>query len=263
VRLAHDVTGDGPVVLLVHGFPDSRRLWRNQVAPLADAGFRVLAPDLRGFGESGRPEEVEAYGLMHVVGDLLELLDEHGVERAHVVGHDWGAGVSWLLAALQPDRVDTLAALSVGHPNATRNPSFEQRQKAWYTLFFQFEEAEELLLRDDAKLLREWIGAEVDAERYLEDLTRPGALTAGLNYYRANMHPRRQLQPRRELPAVAAPALGIWSTGDRYLTEDGMRGSSGHVTGPWRYERIEGAGHWMQLDAPERVTQLLLEHLAR
>jgi pimeloyl-ACP methyl ester carboxylesterase len=99
-------------------------------------------------------------------------------------------------------------------------------------------------------------------ERYVADLSRPGALTAGLSWYRANLHPARQLEPRPALPPVAAPTLGIWSTGDAYLNEEPMVRSAEHVAGPWRYERVEGAGHWMQLDAPERVNALLVQFLA-
>ncbi len=127
MRLAADTTGEGPAVLLVHGFPDSRAVWRRQVGPLAEAGFCVIAPDLRGFGASERPEGVDAYRVTELVGDLIELLDEHGIDRAHVVGHDWGAGIAWVLAALLPDRVASLAALSVGHPNASRPRSLESR----------------------------------------------------------------------------------------------------------------------------------------
>jgi pimeloyl-ACP methyl ester carboxylesterase len=262
VELHVEVTGEGPPVLLVHGFPDSGRLWRNQVGPIVDAGFTAIVPDLRGFGRSERPEGVDAYGLTNVVADMAAVLDAHGAERAHVIGHDWGAAVAWLLACLEPDRVESLAVLSVGHPNASRPRTLEMRQKAWYQLYFMFDEAEELLLRDDAALFREWIGSPVDLDRYLDDLRRPGALTAGLNYYRANLHPRRELD-WRPLPPVAAPTLGLWSTGDLYLAEDAVTRSERHVTGPWRYERLEGPSHWMQLDDPDRVTRLLLEHLSR
>jgi pimeloyl-ACP methyl ester carboxylesterase len=262
MRLAAATTGDGPAVLLIHGFPDSRRVWREQVGPLSDAGFRTIAPDLRGFGESERPQGVDAYRVTTVIGDLVELLDEHGVERAHVIGHDWGAGLAWVLAALHPERVSSLAALSVGHPNASRPRSLESREKAWYQLLFLFEEAEALLLKDDAALFRQWLEGAPDVEQYVEEMSRPGALTAALGLYRANLHPRRELEPR-PLPPVAAPTLGVWSTGDRYLTEQAMRRSGEHVTGPWRYERLEDAGHWVQLDQPERVTGLLLEHLQR
>jgi pimeloyl-ACP methyl ester carboxylesterase len=262
VALHVEAVGDGPPVLLVHGFPDSGRLWRHQIGPLAESGRRVIVPDLRGMGASGRPEAVEAYRLSGVVADLLAVLDAHGAERADVVGHDWGAAAAWLLAALHPQRVRSLAALSVGHPEASRPPTLEMRQKAWYQLYFLFPEAEELLLRDDAAMLREWLGPAVDRDRYVEDLQRPGALTAGLNYYRANVHPRRELRERRTLPPVAAPVLGLWSTGDIYLAEEAMMRSAQHVTGPWRYERIEAPTHWLQLDVPERVTALLLEHLS-
>jgi pimeloyl-ACP methyl ester carboxylesterase len=261
VGLHVETTGDGPPVLLVHGFPDSGRLWRNQIGPIADADFTAIVPDLRGMGRSERPEGVEAYRLRNVLADLIAVLDAHGAERAHVIGHDWGAALAWLLACLKPDRVASLAALSVGHPNTARPRTLEMRQKAWYTLYFMFDEAEELLLQDDAAALREWFGAAHDAERYLEDLTRPGALTAGLNYYRANLHPRRDLEARQPLPPVAAPTLGLWSTGDIYLAEEGMTRSAEHVTGSWHYERIEGPSHWMQLDDPGRITPLLLEHL--
>jgi pimeloyl-ACP methyl ester carboxylesterase len=251
------IVGEGPPVLLVHGFPDSGRLWRHQVDPLAEAGFRVIVPDLPGFGEAEKPPEVERYRITRIVADLLEVLGE---EPAHVVGHDWGAGIVWVLAALHPDRVLSLAALSVGHPNAGRPPSIEARHKAWYQLFFLFEEAEELLLRDDAALLREWLADSPEREAQLEALQRPGALTAGLNYYRANLGPPNEVG-RRQLPPVNAPAMGIWSSGDRYLVEQQMTRSEEHVAGPWRYERIEGATHWMQVDAAAEVTRLLLEHL--
>jgi pimeloyl-ACP methyl ester carboxylesterase len=254
--------GQGPPVLLVHGFPDSSHLWRHQVAALTAAGLRAIAPDMRGFGASERPDAVEDYRLSRAVGDLVAILDALEIERARVVGHDWGAAVAWLLAAIRPDRVERLVAMSVGHPGA-RARSVEDREKAWYQLLFQFEGvAEELLARDDWALFHEWVRDDGDVDRYISDLSRPGALTAGLNWYRANLHPARELQPRPAVPKVAAPTLGLWSTGDNYLREPPMLRSAEQVTGPWRYERIEGASHWMQLDAPERVNALLVEFLA-
>jgi len=254
--------GEGPVVLLVHGFPDSSHLWRHQVPALTAAGLRVIAPDMRGFGGSDRPAAVEAYRLSHAVADLVAVLDAAGVERARVVGHDWGAGVAWLMAAIRPERVERLVALSVGHP-ATARRTFADREKAWYMLLFQFEGiAEELLARDDWAFLRAWLRDEGDVERYVADLSRPGALTAALNWYRANVHPARELEPRRPVPPVAAPTLGVWSSGDAYLNEAPMLRSAEHVTGPWRYERVEDASHWMQLDQPERVNALLVDFLA-
>jgi pimeloyl-ACP methyl ester carboxylesterase len=262
VTLAVLDEGEGRPVLLLHGFPDSSHVWRDQVPALVKSGMRAIAPDLRGFGESEKPEAVEEYAVSRSVADVLALLDGLGIERAHVVGHDWGAAVAWVLAAFAPARVERLVAMSAGHPNALRSPSIEQREKAWYQLLFQFAgAAEERLMRDDCKLFRDLLRGDGDLERYLADLSRPGALTAALGWYRANAAPDRELERRSALPAVAAPTLGLWSSGDNYLTEDGMLRSAEHVTGPWRYERIEGASHWMQRDAPARINELMLEFL--
>jgi pimeloyl-ACP methyl ester carboxylesterase len=252
--------GEGQPVLLLHGFPDSSYVWRKQIPALLDAGFRAIAPDLRGFGESDRPGEVADYAVSRSVRDLVAVLDALEVERAQVVGHDWGAAVAWVLASLVPERVERLAVLSVGHPNTPR--TIEQREKAWYQLLFQFAGvAEELLSREDWKLAREWLRGDGDVDRYFSDLARPGALTAGLNWYRANLAPHRELEDRPALPSVAAPTLGLWSSGDNYLVESRMIASEQHVSGPWRYERIEDASHWLQLDRPERTNELLLGFL--
>jgi pimeloyl-ACP methyl ester carboxylesterase len=153
--------------------------------------------------------------------------------------------------------------MSVGHPAAQRR-TIADREKAWYQLLFQFEGvAEELVQRDDWRLFKDWLRNDGDIDRYVEDLSRPGALTAGLSWYRANLHPKRQLEQRPALPPVQAPTIGLWSTGDNYLNEDPMLRSEEQVRGPWRYERIDGASHMMQLDAPDRVNDLLLEFLTR
>lgn len=262
VELAVLDEGEGHPVLLLHGFPDSSRLWRHQVAALSAAGMRAIVPDLRGFGESDKPAAVEEYAVARSVADMVAILDTLAIDRAHVVGHDFGAVVAWVLAALVPERVDHLVVMSVGHPATGRLRTMEDRERAWYQLLFQFPDvAEALLQRDDWKLLRELLREDGDVEQYFDDLSRPGALTAGLNWYRANLAPQLELQRRTPLPAVAAATLGLWSSGDNYLTEHRMIRSREHVTGPWRYERIDDASHWMQLDEPERVNELLLEFL--
>lgn len=254
--------GEGTPVLLLHGFPDSSHLWRHQLPALAGAGYRAIAPDLRGFGNTDKPADAAAYAMPALLGDVVGLLDGLGVERAHVVGHDWGAAVAWALASLLPDRVDRLVALSVGHPTLFPKLSVEQREKSWYMLLFQFEGvAEQLLQRDDWQLFREFMRSDGDMDRYLEDLARPGALTAALNWYRANVAPAAQLETPLALPNVQAPTLGIWSSGDHYLLEDGMLRSETVVDGPWRYERIDGASHWIPVDAPDRLNELLLDFL--
>jgi len=262
ISLAVRDEGAGTPVLLLHGFPDSSYVWRHQIPALTAAGFRAIAPDLRGLGESDKPHEVEAYRMTTIAKDVVAILDHFGIERTHVVGHDFGANLAWVVAGLDPGRVDRLVTMSVGHPNTQLEPTVDQREKAWYMLWFQFEGlAEEIVPRDDWRLLREWTRGNGDVERYIADLSRPGAMRAGLNWYRANVPPQRELASPRPFPAIAAPTLGLWSTGDDYLLEGPIRQSGEHVLGGWRYERVEDASHWLQLDRPERVSELLLDFL--
>ena len=123
---------------VLHGFPDSGRLWRHQVGALAEAGLRVIVPDMRGYGRSDKPSEVQAYTIEQLVGDVLAVIGASGAERAHVVGHDWGAGVAWALASVAPQSVDHPVALSVGHPATFFAEGYEQNEKSWYMLLFQF-----------------------------------------------------------------------------------------------------------------------------
>lgn len=262
--LTHAVVdvGEGPAVVFLHGFPDSSRLWRNQIPALVEAGFRCVAPDLRGFGDSDKPPNVADYALSLVLQDVNAIMDELSIERATVVGHDWGAGVGWLLASFGPDRVDRLVALSVGHPSGFRKPFLSQLQKSWYMFFFQFLElAEEALQANDWELMKVWLDGAPDADQSLEDLSQPGALTAALNWYRANFPPEALVMQRAVLPPVEAPVTGVWGAGDPYLTEELMTRSEEYVRGGWRYERFEGSGHWIPLDEPERLTRLLLDLL--
>lgn len=254
--------GAGEPVVLLHGFPDSSYVWREQIPALVAAGKRVVAPDLRGFGGSDKPQEVEAYRMTHLVADVVAVLDALEIDRVDVVGHDWGAGLAWVLAARVPECVHRLVVMSVGHPNAGRPPSVAQREKSWYMLLFQFEgTAEALLAQNDWKLARDWLRGNGDVDRYLVDLARPGALTAALNWYRANVSPEREVGAPRAFPEVRAQTLGLWSSGDDYLLEEQMVGSAEHVTGGWSYARVDGASHWLQLDAPERVNELLASFL--
>ncbi|HEV2461506.1 MAG TPA: alpha/beta hydrolase [Ktedonobacterales bacterium] len=254
--------GHGTPVVLLHGFPDTSFLWRHQIPALVGAGFRAIAPDLRGRGQSDKPERVEDYRLSAILTDVAGLMDALGIERAHVVGHDWGAPLAWILAALLPQRVDRLVAISVGHPAAMAHPTLEQLQKSWYYLLFAIPGLAEAALQKDAwHLLREFLQGSGDIERYFQDLSEPNALTAALNWYRANVPPERFLAPPSRLPAVQAPTLGIFSTGDNYLTEEAMVRSAEHVTGPWRYERLAGVSHWIPTEAADWLNGQLLGFL--
>jgi pimeloyl-ACP methyl ester carboxylesterase len=248
-------------VVLLHGFPDSGRLWRHQVPALVEAGFKVIVPDMRGYGRSDKPAGVEAYTMDLLVGDVLAVMSAAGAERAHVVGHDWGAGAAWAIASIAGDRVDHLVALSVGHPATFFAEGFEQQEKSWYMLLFQFSGvAEGWLSADGWANFRAW-GRHPDADAVIAELEANGSLTAGLNYYRANVRPEAFVLSGLEMPAVQAPTMGVWSSGDFALTEGQMTGSAKNVAGPWRYERLDGPGHWMQLESPGEVNRLLVDFL--
>jgi pimeloyl-ACP methyl ester carboxylesterase len=260
VGIQYEVTGQGPPVMLLHGFPDSGRLWRHQVPALAGAGFRVIVPDLRGYGRSDKPEAVEAYSMGLLAADVLAVLADLEIARAHVIGHDWGAALAWGLASLAPGSVDHLAVLSVGHP-ATFRRTYQQREKSWYMLLFQFPGVAERWLTDhDWANFRTW-ALHPDADDVIAELEATGSLTPGLNWYRANVPPESWVAPPPVLPPVQAPTMGIWSTADIALTETQMTDSAKNVAGPWRYERLDGPGHWMQLEAPDQVNELLLDFL--
>jgi pimeloyl-ACP methyl ester carboxylesterase len=252
---------DGTPVLLLHGFPDSGRVWRHQVPALSDAGFRVVVPDLRGYGDSDKPTSVEAYKASRLIGDIVGVLDHLGLGRAHVVGHDWGASLAWGLTLFVPDRVDHLAVLSVGHPTSFRSAGLEQKMRSFYMLLFLFEGvAERWLSADDWANFRRWAG-HPDADAVIADLEKNGSLIPALNYYRANTTAKSWVERPPKYPPVEVPTMGIWSSDDGALTEAQMTGSAEHVAGEWRYERVDGTGHWLQLEAPETVNRLLLDFL--
>jgi len=252
--------GEGPAVLLLHGFPSSAMDWRHQVPALVATGYRVVAPDLLGLGKSDKPAGTEHYAAVQDLARTVDLLAALGIERARVVCHDRGAGIGWALAALHPGRVEQLVAMTVGHPNALRDPRVEQRERSWYMLLFQFASAEEQLRRDGWRLFRDLLRHHPETDAWIANLSAEGALTAALGWYRANRHP--DAPPRPPLPDVLAPTLGLWAPGDHYLLPDGVIESHRFVRGPWRCERVDGASHFLMLDRPAHVTELILDFFA-
>ncbi|MHC1561475.1 alpha/beta fold hydrolase [Actinomycetospora sp. C-140] len=257
--------GSGPAVLLLHGFPDRATLWRAQIEALVAEGYRVIAPDLRGFGDSDKPDDVASYRLHHSVNDVLALLTERGVERAAVAAHDWGSALGWALA-LRSDRVTRYAALAVGHPEAFRAAGLEQRARSWYMLWFQFPGiAEEVLPADDWALFRRWLHPGVDDDlvrTQIADLSRPGALVAGLNWYRANIDPRTFTDDAPlGLPPLTCPVLGMLGEDDVALVEAQMTASRQFVDGPFTYVPVPGGDHWLPVRSADTVTSTLLAFL--
>lgn len=250
--------GEGEPVLLVHGFPDDHTVWDRQIPALVKAGYRVIAPDTRGCGQSDMPANTADYRLEWLVGDLVALLDALEIRRVRLVGHDWGAVIGWHMAMWHPERVERYGALSVGHPAAYARAGLMQKLKGYYVLVFQLRGIAERLIRaGNWRGLRAMLGAGEDAERVIANLARPGRLTAGINYYRANIG--LLLRPARLRAEM--PVLGMFSDGDRFLTERQMRESAAWADGPFRYELLRGAGHWLQRDAPDAVNTLLIDFL--
>jgi pimeloyl-ACP methyl ester carboxylesterase len=253
------IAGEGQDVLLVHGFPDTHKVWRHVIPALVSAGYRVIAPDTRGCGETEMPTEVSAYRIETLVADIVGLLDVLGIQKVRIVAHDWGAAQAWQVVLNYPQRVDRYVALSVGHPTAYFHGGLAQKLRGYYIFALQLRGvAEFLVTRFDWLLFRLMTQYPEEMPEWCRTLSRPGRLTAGMNYYRANLG----LAVRRQYPPAQVPVLGIWSTGDLFVTEAQMVDSQRYVNAPWRYERIEGANHWMQLTAPEKLNPLLLEYLS-
>jgi pimeloyl-ACP methyl ester carboxylesterase len=254
-------TGEGRPVVLLHGFPDTGRMWDRVVPGLVDAGFRCIVPDLRGYGGSDKPDDTGLYAIPFLAGDVLGLLDHLGLDKAHVVGHDWGSALAWATAAFAPERVDHLVAVSVGHPAAFGAAGFEQREKSWYMLLFQFEGIAERWLSDnDWANMRAW-SKHPDLDGVIADLERGGNLTNALSWYRANLPPASLVEPPMAFPPVQAPTMGVWSTGDFALTETQMKASADQCANGFRYERLDGPGHWIPVEAADDLTRLLVDFL--
>ncbi len=253
------IAGEGPDVLLVHGFPDTHKVWRHVIPALVSAGYRVIAPDTRGCGGTEMPAEVSAYRIETLVADIVGLLDVLGIKKTRIVAHDWSAVQAWRAVLNYPQRVDRYVALSVGHPTAYSHGGLIQKLKGYYIFVLQMRGAAEFFAtRSDWQLFHLITQYPEQMPEWRAELSRPGRLTAGMNYYRANPG----MVVPRQYPAAQVPVLGIWSTGDLFLTEAQMVSSQRYVNAPWRYERIEGANHWIPLTAPGELNPLLLDYLS-
>ena len=261
VELYVQVAGEGPTLLLLHGWPDTGALWDHMAPRLIEAGYRVVVPDLRGCGLSSKPFDTESYQMAHLVSDVRCIIDAVEAPRVTVIGHDWGAALAWAVATVLPDRVESLVVLSVGHPTAFRSAGIEQQVKSWYMLLFANDGLGEAFLRqNDHEALRHWIG-HPRADEIVEELERDGQLSAHLRWYRANVPMDSFLVDPPVLPATEAPTLGIWSSGDFALTEHQMKNSANYCANGFTYVRLEGFGHWLPLEASGELTREILNFL--
>jgi pimeloyl-ACP methyl ester carboxylesterase len=256
-----DGPAGGPLVLLLHGFPETSYSWRHQLRALGAAGYRAVAPDQRGYSPSARPGDVAAYHPERLVEDVIGMAGSLGADRFHLVGHDFGGLVAWHTAARHADVLATLTVVSTPHPRAVARSILEggeQREKSSYMLFFRSPDAEPFFLDDDAAGLRGLFSATgvTDVDDYVRVLTDPGAMTAALNWYRA----LDRVVIERMGP-ITTPTLFAWSTEDPALGRVAAEETAGYVEGPYRFEVLEGIGHFIPEEAPDELNGLLLEHL--
>ncbi|MDQ6652901.1 MAG: alpha/beta hydrolase [Acidobacteriota bacterium] len=280
IRLHYAESGSGPdLVILLHGFPEFWYSWRHQLTALGKT-YHVVAPDMRGYNLSDKPPRVEDYSIAVLVEDVLGLIDHFGADKAAIVGHDWGAGVAWAVAQKYPERVSKLAALQVPPAAAWRaNLTLRQLLRSWYMFFFQLPRIPEWAIsrKNLAALDRNFKNtmarkgsfSDADIENYKEAMCQPGASTASVNYYRANVRrlisqgrkpERDKSEPRRD-GRIRVPTLFIFGEQDFAILPATVRGVAKFVDAPYREVRIADSGHWVQNEAADEVNAALLEFL--
>ena len=267
IRLHTALAGpeDGDPVFLLHGFPDAWFGWEAQIEPLAEAGFRVIVPDQRGYNLSDKPKGIASYLMDTLVDDILGLADAFGYDRFHLAGHDFGAMVAWTLAMRHPARIKRLAIANVPHPAVMQtylrtHPA--QMLKSWYAFFFQLPGLPERFVK--ANNWRFLISAMPDdltdqeRDRYREAWAQPHAMTSMINWYRASL---RRPRKAHVSPKIPVPTLVIWGQQDPHLSYD-MAPLSVDLCEQGRLVTFEDATHWVMHDRPEEVSRLLIEHFA-
>jgi pimeloyl-ACP methyl ester carboxylesterase len=269
-RTMVDGPAGGEMVLLLHGFPEGAESWSRQVDALAKAGFMAVAPDLRGYGLTDAPEGTDAYAMGHLVDDVAGIVKAFGRSEAHIAGHDWGALVAWFFAARHPEITKSLTALSVAHPAALAEASRvdqDQRERSQYVRLFLIEgKAEHVLADDEYRRLRAMfsLGPNPDAvphavvDHFVRSLSRPGRLTAALNYYRANLGAGGGAWAAlTQEVKITMPTTLLWGDEDPALGRRAVEATAEHVDGPFTLEVLEGAGHWLQFERPDEVSRSL------
>ena len=277
--LLADGPRDGPLVLLLHGFPEGKESYTEQLGALANAGYRAVAPDMRGYGGSDAPQGVEAYAMPHLIADVSGMIHALGEERVHLIGHDWGALVGWPFVSRHPEMVRSWTSLSIPHPTPLGQASGldgsgqadpdQQARSSYVGLFHKVGKAEELLLEHGSARLRSMLHMspteqgipESQIDEFVTGFERPGRLTAALNYYRANLKPQAYASFPPAPNPISTPTLFIWGAEDMALGRRAVDETAEYMKGPYRLEILEGAGHWLQYERAADVSHLMVEHL--
>ncbi|MFF1634151.1 alpha/beta fold hydrolase [Leifsonia sp. NPDC058248] len=267
VTLHYVEAGEGPLVVLLHGFPAFWYSWNEQIAPLVRAGFRVVAPDLRGYNLSSKPGEFTDYTADKPAADIRGLITALGSESATVVGHDWGGSVAWTLAMNSPEVVDRLVILNAAHPRKLNEGLKSPRQllRSWYFFYFQLKGSpERRAARDNWKFFTGFLRdahpayTQQELDQYTQAWSQPGAAKGMIDYYRAAV----RLGSKQKVLPITAPTLVIWGQDDRYLGANLAEPHTEDVPNLVSVERLENASHWVHHDEAERVNELLVDFLA-
>ncbi len=257
---------DGPVVILLHGFPEFWYSWHKQIDPLAAVGFRVIVPDQRGYNKSSKPRGAASYTLLHLTSDVLAIADQLGQDRIFLAGHDWGAAVAWSVALLHPQRIAKLAILNVPHPSVMRRylkTNHRQFRRSWYMFFFQLPWLPEaaftafnfrLGVRSLVRSSRPSTFTSEDVAQYRAAWSQPGALTAMINWYRAAFRYRSKFPDS----TVHVPTRILWGERDAFLLSDMAHDSLRYCDTAELYT-LSNASHWLQHEEPDRVSELLID----
>jgi pimeloyl-ACP methyl ester carboxylesterase len=262
-----DGPANGPAVILLHGFPETSYEWRYQFAALTSAGYRVIAPDQRGYSPGARPPNVSDYGVLLLAQDVTAIADALGVKRFHLVGHDWGGGVAWAVGKIFASRIITLNILSTPHPDAlihelSDKTSCQYQDSAYFDTFTAPGAAATFLANDNAGLRLFYTGfAKKDADVYVNALGSDAALTAALDWYAANIKDRQFNLPA--LGAITVPTMLVWGDQDAFFCKATVELTSQSVTAPYRLEELPGINHWVPETAADKVNSLLLEQVSR
>lgn len=261
----YDEGDSDQVVVLLHGQPDTSGMWEHQANALVNAGFRVIAPDMLGYGETDKPQATERYAADHLLVDILALFEHLQLTKMDIVGHDWGAFVSWELVLRKPEMFRKHVALAVGHPGGIfGDMSMSSVKDNWYMFMNCQQHAAELYAQNNFKFLREsFMPTHPDLDEVTSRMSDPAAMNGMLNWDRANQMVSFYLahgQGEIDYGKCKVPTMGVWASGDAYLPDENWMTSTAQLMdAEWRYERIEGASHWMMMDEPEAVANLLLD----
>jgi len=276
IKMHYVTIGEGPLIVFLHGFPEFWKSWKHQISFFSKK-FKVVALDMRGYGETERPIQVGEYRIEKLARDVTELIDSLGQKKATVVGHDWGGAVAWATAMMNPSFVEKLIVMNAPHPaivqrNAFRN--YAQMQKSWYMFFFLLEKApEKVLSSNNFEILKHMFEISIkrkdrfslsDIEEYVSSWSKEGGITGGLNYYRANLNEEfwGNLGESIPFPKIKIPTLQIWAEDDLFLGKELTEGTKEFVVdAPFSLNVIPNCGHWVQQEAPEEVNQIMEEFL--